>query len=129
MVDVIAFRQWQQDVARSLVFQWLLLAVVCGVCAAFGWDLSLNALIVGLAVAVPNTALGAWMGVRLMLGRVSPLGVFIGGIVKTLFSIVLIGAAFAALQEFGWVWQGFFVGLVSMVFAPVLFGLTIARQS
>ncbi len=127
MVDAIAFRQWKQDVARSLVFQWLLMAVVCSVCAVFGWDLALNALIVALAVAIPNTALGAWMGVRLMLGRVSPLGVFIGGIIKTLFSVVLIGAAFAALQEFGWVWQGFFAGLVSMVIAPALFGLTVGR--
>jgi hypothetical protein len=55
--------------------------------------------------------------------------VFIGGIIKTLFSMVLIGAAFAALQEFGWVWQGFFAGLVSMGFSPALFGLTIGRSA
>ncbi len=126
MVDAIAFRQWKQDVARSLVFQWLLLGVVCSACAVFGWDVALNALIIGLAIAIPNTALGAWMGVRLLLGKVNPFGVFIAGIIKTLFSVVLMGAAFAALQEFGWVWQGFFAGLVSMVFAPALFGLTVA---
>jgi F0F1-type ATP synthase assembly protein I len=129
MVDAIAFRQWQQDVAKSLIFQWLLLVVVCSACAVFGWDVALNAFVISLAIAIPNTALGAWMGIRLLLGRVSPFGVFIGGIVKTLFSVVLIGAAFAALQEFGWVWQGFFAGLVSMVFAPALFGLTAARWS
>jgi F0F1-type ATP synthase assembly protein I len=129
MVDSIAFRQWKQDIARSLMFQWALLIMVCGACAVFGWDVAFNALVIGLAIAIPNTALGAWMGVRLMLGRVSPFGVFIGGIVKTLFSVVLIGAAFAALQEFGWVWQGFFAGLVSMVFSPALFGLTIGRSA
>jgi cytochrome bd-type quinol oxidase subunit 2 len=127
MVDSNALKQWKQDVARSLIFQWALLLAVCGVCAAVSWGVALNAVIVGLAIAVPNTALGAWMGVRLLLGKVNPFGVFIGGIIKTLFSVVLIGAAFAALKEFGWVWQGFFAGLVSMVFAPALFGLTIGR--
>ena len=127
MVDAIAFSQWKQDIARSLLFQWVLLVVVCSACAVLGWDVALNALLVGLAIAIPNTALGAWMGIRLLLGKVSPFGVFIGGIVKTLLSVVLIGAAFTALQELGWVWQGFFAGLVSMVLSPALFGLTAAR--
>jgi F0F1-type ATP synthase assembly protein I len=127
MVDAIAFSQWKQDVARSLLFQWVLLVVVCSACAVLGWDVALNALLVGLAIAIPNTALGAWMGIRLLLGKVSPFGVFIGGILKTLLSVVLIGAAFTALQELGWVWQGFFAGLVSMVLSPALFGLTAAR--
>jgi F0F1-type ATP synthase assembly protein I len=128
MVDSIAFRMWKQDVLRSLMFQWALLAVVCAVCAGLGWGMALNALLAGLAVAIPSTALGAWMGIRLMLGKVGSASVLIGGFLKTVLSAILIGAAFAALQEFGWVWQGFFVGLVSMVFAPVLFGLTFGRS-
>ncbi len=128
MIDSIAFRMWKQDVLNSLMFQWILLTVVCAVCSGFGWDVALNALLVGSAIAIPSTALGAWMGIRLILGKVGSASVLIGGFFKTLLSVVLIGAAFAALQEFGWVWQGFFVGLVSMVFAPVLFGLTFGRS-
>jgi hypothetical protein len=127
MIDSVAFSSWKQDVARSLVFQWVLLVVICGACAAFGWGVAINALVISLAIAIPNTALGAWMGVRLWLGKVSPLGVLLGSVVKTLFSVALIGAAFAVLQDIGWVWQGFFAGLVSMVLAPALFGLTVGR--
>jgi F0F1-type ATP synthase assembly protein I len=123
MIDSIAFRLWKHDVLRSLVFQWVLLLVVCGVCLVLSPGAAINALVVSLAVAIPNTALGAWMGIRLMLGKVGSVSVLIGGFLKTLLSAVLIGAAFAVLQEFGWVWQGFFAGLVSMVFAPVLFGI------
>jgi hypothetical protein len=129
MVDSIALKQWKQDVAKSLLFQWGLLAIVCGACALVDWKMALNAAVVGFATAVPNTALGAWMGIRLLLGKVSSIGMLVGGFIKTLISAVLIGAAFLALQEFGWVWQGFFAGLVSTVFAPALFGLTIGRQS
>jgi hypothetical protein len=127
MVDSIALKQWEEDVAGSLMFQWCLLLLVCGACALFAWGAALNALLVGLAIAVPNTALGAWMGIRVLLGNVNPAGVFIGSILKTLLSVGLIGAAFFAAQDFGWVWQGFFAGLVSMVFAPVLFGLSFGR--
>jgi F0F1-type ATP synthase assembly protein I len=129
MSKSIALKQWKQDVARSLIFQWALLVLVCCACAVFGWDVAINASLAGLAVFIPNVALGAWMGVRLLLGEGSPYGMLIGGVLKTLLSVVLIGAAFAALQEFGWVWQGFFVGLLSTVFAPVLFGITIGQQS
>jgi F0F1-type ATP synthase assembly protein I len=122
-VDTIAWHFWKQDVAKSLVFQWFLLAVVSGACAVWSGAAALSALCAGCAIAIPNTALGAWMGLKIVLGQSSPLGVLLGGVVKTLLSVVLIGAAFAALQEFGWVWQGFFAGLVGTVFAPLLFGL------
>jgi hypothetical protein len=128
-MDRIAFRLWQQDVAYSLVFQWGLLLAVCGLSGFFGATFALNAALAGMAVAIPNTALGAWMGIKLWLGKVNPFGVFIGGIVKTLLSVVLIGAAFAALQELGWAWQGFLAGLISMVLSPVVFGLVFSQRS
>jgi hypothetical protein len=128
-MDRIAFRLWQQDVANSLAFQWGLWFLVCGFSSFFGAEFAVNAALAGAAVAIPSTALGAWMGVRLWLGKVSPFGVFIGGIVKTLLSTVLIGAAFAALQELGWAWQGFLAGLISMVLSPVVFGLVFSQRS
>jgi F0F1-type ATP synthase assembly protein I len=129
MSKTIALKQWKKDVVRSLIFQLVLLFLVCCACAVFGWNVAVNATIAGLAVVIPNVALGAWMGVRLLLGEVSPYGMLIGGALKTLLSVVLIGAAFAALQEFGWVWQGFFAGLLSTVFAPVLFGISTGQRS
>ena len=129
MIDRIAFEFWRQDVAKSIGFQWGLLLVVVGLCAGLGANAAVNAALAGAAIAIPNTALGAWMGVRLWLGKVSPFGVFIGGIVKTLLSVVLIGAAFAALQALGWVWQGFLAGLISMVLSPVVFGLAYSQRS
>jgi F0F1-type ATP synthase assembly protein I len=129
MSKSIALKQWKQDVVRSLVFQSGLLLLVCCACAVFGWDVALNAAFAGLAIVIPNIALGAWIGVKLLLGQASPYGMLISGFLKTLFSLVLMGAAFAALQEFGWVWRGFFAGLLSTVFAPVLFGVFIGQRS
>jgi F0F1-type ATP synthase assembly protein I len=128
MIDSIALRMWKQDVLRSLVFQWVLLLFVCGACIVFGWLMAVNALCVGLAIVIPSTALGAWMGIRILFGKVGSISVLIGGLLKTLLSAILIGAAFAVLQDIGWVWQGFFVGLVSMVFAPVLFGIVFGQS-
>lgn len=123
-IDPIAFHQWKHDVGMSIAFQWCLLILVCLVCAVFSVQAAINASLVGGAVAMPNTALGAWMGLRLMLGKANAFSVFLGGIVKTIVSTALISAAFIASQAFGWVWQGFFAGLVSMVLSPLIFGLT-----
>ena len=126
MRQTIAYRAWVQDVAKPLVFEWVLLALITLMCAVFGvlgGLTAMNALFSGAAIAVPHTTLGAWMGVRILLGKSSPLGVFTGSVVKTLFSIVLIGAAFAALQELGFVWQGFMAGLVGMAMSTALYGL------
>ncbi len=122
-MDNIAWTFWRQDVAGSLRVQWLLLLVVSGACALWSGLAGLSALCAGCAIAIPNTALGAWMGLRLLLGKTNPLGVLLGSVVKTLLSVVLIGAAMTVLQEFGWVWQGFLAGLVITGFAPMLFGL------
>lgn len=89
----------------------------------------MSAALSGAAVAVPHTALGAWMGLRIVLGKIDALSVFIGGILKTLLSVVLIGAAFAASQELGWAWQGFLAGLISMVLSPLVFGLLFHQRA
>ena len=123
MTQTFAYRAWVQDVAKPLAFEWLLLIVITLVCLGFGAAVALNALLAGVAIAVPHTTLGAWMGVRMFLAKTSPLGVFIGSIMKTLFSIVLVGAAFTALQELGFVWQGFMAGLVGMAMSTALYGL------
>jgi F0F1-type ATP synthase assembly protein I len=100
-VDQIAFRCWQQDVLRLLGLQWSVWVCLVAVCAVFGLECALNAALAGAAIAIPNTALGAWMGVRLWLGRVDALGVLVGAVIKTLLSVVFIGAAFTALQAIG----------------------------
>ncbi len=128
-MERIALKLWQQDVASPLAFQWLLLALVCAVSGFFGLGYMLNAALAGAAIAIPNTVLGAWMGVKLWLGNVSPFGVLIGGIAKTMLSVVFTGAAFAVLQELGWAWQGFLAGLISMVLSPVVFGLAFSQRS
>ena len=123
MVQSLAHRAWVRDVAKPLAFQWLLLLAVTLMASMGGWLAGVNALLAGAAIAVPHTTLGAWMGVKIFMQRPSPMGVLLGGVIKTLFSIGLIGAAFAALQELGWVWQGFMAGLVSMAMSTVLYGL------
>lgn len=128
-MDKISFQLWRQDVAKSLVFQWCLLGLVCAFSGFAGFDAMVSVLVSGAAIAVPNTALGAWMGIRLWLGKASAAGVFIGSALKTLVSVVLLCAAFAALQEFGWVWQGFLAGLMSMVLSPVVFGIASSQRA
>lgn len=128
-MDTIAWNFWKQDVAKSLLVQWALLVVVSGACALWSGQAAVSAICAGCAIAIPNTALGAWMGLRLLLGKSSSLGVLLGSVVKTLLSVVLIGAALAVLQELGWVWQGFFAGLVVTGFAPLVFGLMVKRRA
>jgi F0F1-type ATP synthase assembly protein I len=122
-VEPLAWRLWRKDVAASLLFQWGVLSVVCAVCAAVGWDVALNALLAGLAVLLPYTVLGIWLGVRLLLGKADTYGALIGGFIKTVLSVVLLTLAIIGLQELKWVWQGFFAGLIAVVIAPALFGV------
>lgn len=100
---------------------------MCGVWALWNTLASLNAFLAGLAVLIPNTALGAWVGIRLLLGNASGFGMLVGSLLKTGFTVIWIIVAFFSLQKLGWVWQGFFAGLVGMVFAPVLFGMLPSR--
>ncbi len=122
-VDMLAWRLWRQDVAQSLVFQWCVFLLVLLVCVLFGVDVAINALCAGLAVLLPYTVLGVWLGVRLLLGKVDVYGVFIGGFIKMVLSVVLVTVSVIKLQELKWVWQGFFAGLITAVFLPALFGV------
>ena len=126
-MNALAISFWRQDVLRPIKFQWAALLFVCAITVFVEPEMAINAAIGGLGVLIPNTALGAWMGVRAFLGKVGMLGVLLGSVVKTFFSLVLMGSGFAFLQtsvEIGWVWQGFLAGLVSVVFAPIVHGIT-----
>jgi hypothetical protein len=120
-INLIAWQLWRKDVAEVLLFQWLLLFFIVSIGSLLNWGFALSALISGLAILLPSTVLGMWLGLRLFLGKNGPYGIFIGGFIKTLSSAVLLGTALVLLKEFGLVWQGFFMGLISMVLAPILF--------
>jgi hypothetical protein len=122
-IDMLIWRLWRHDVALSLMFQWCVLILLVAVCATFSYDCALNAVFSGLAVLLPYTLLGVWLGVRLLLGKVDTYGVFIGSFIKTVLNVVLLTASIIVLQNLTWVWQGFFAGLIAMVVSPALWGL------
>ncbi|MEN9912041.1 MAG: hypothetical protein RI956_485 [Pseudomonadota bacterium] len=122
--DTIALSAWHKDVWSVLVFQCLLLISLVLVAAIFFSYLSAaNILFSGLSIFVPSLILGVWWRYKILRGNFSSNMMLIALFLKTILSgICLVGSLFI-LKDFHWVWQGFFIGLISMVLSPTLCGL------
>ena len=118
-----AYRAWIKDVAKPLVFEWLLLTIVTLACLVFGAKTAVNTLLAGMAIVLPHTVLGVWIGFRAVVGAANPIGVFIGSVIKTLVSVVFLGLAFVYLQDYGFVWLSFFLGLTAAAMSTMFYGV------
>ena len=115
---------WRKDVQSILIFQCLLLIVLVLIGVIFFNRLFVvNVLLSSLSIFVPSLFLGIWWRYKILQGSFSSNMLFIAIFLKTILSGLCLIASLFVLKDFYWVWQGFFVGLISMVLSPTLCGL------
>ncbi len=123
-LNTTALCVWRKDVQSILIFQCLLLIVLVLIGVIFFNRLFVvNVLLSSLSIFVPSLFLGIWWRYKILRGSFSSNMLFIAIFLKTILSGLCLIASLFVLKDFYWVWQGFFVGLISMVLSPTLCGL------
>lgn len=112
---------WGATVGKALVLQWL---VVMGLAAigglGFGGKAAQSLLLGGGAVAVPNTALAAWLTLRLLRSGTIGVAAMMGGeLAKIALTIALLVIGVKALQA-ETAWLALIVGVVAALKAQWL---------
>lgn len=112
---------WGATVGKALLLQWL---VVLGLAAigglGFGGKAAQSLLLGGGAVAVPNTALAAWLTLRLLRSGTIGVAAMMGGeLAKIALTIALLVIGVKALQA-ETAWLALIVGVVAALKAQWL---------
>lgn len=122
--DTIALSAWYKDVWSVLVLQCMLLISLVLIAAVFFSYLSaVNILLSSLSIFIPSLILGVWWRYKIVQGGFSSNIMFIALCLKAVLSSLCLAGSLFLLKDFHWVWQGFFIGLISMVLSPTLCGL------
>jgi hypothetical protein len=115
---------WRKDVQSVLVCQCLLLVNLVLLAAIFSGYLSaLNVLFSGLSIFIPSLILGVWLCYKTLKSGFNSNVMLVALLLKAVLSGLCLAGSLVVLKDLGWVWQGFFVGLVFTVLAPMLYGV------
>lgn len=112
---------WGATVGKALLLQWLVVTGLAAVAAlGFGGTAAQSLMVGGGAVAVPNTALAAWLTLRLMRSGTIGVAAMLGGeLAKVGLTIALLVMGVQALQA-EVAWLALIVGVVAALKAQWL---------